>query len=435
MPNADDFDDELEDEFDDDAFGDDEDSGHDFTVGEFIDQLNFAIDEAFPAGIWITGEIEGFKPPKPHYYFDLIEKDADGKSVKLGASIWGGVANKLMPKLRNAGVEIKNGVKVRVHGRVDYYGPFGKISIKIDDIDPNFTVGEVRAEREALLRKLKEEGAFEVNKELEVPLVPLRVGIVTSFGSAAWHDMLATFEASEIGFHIAVCNVLVQGDQCPKEVAAGIRVLQKRDDIDVIVVARGGGAKGDLAGFDQEIVARAIVNATKPVFVAVGHEIDTSVADFVANASFKTPTACAEYIVGLVQGFIDEVDESASGIVDIVAHILERGEEQISALGTHIRNRATINVNNADSRLKLVSQGIKNASKSTVSHTDTRLHGLEAQLRLLNPVNTMKRGWSITRDANGKVVSDIASVKPGTKLTTQVVDGTIESTVDSASKI
>ena len=442
MP-ADDIDHELEDGFDDDDFDsdefeddleDDESGADDYTVSEFIDQLNFSIDEAFPSGVWITGEIEGFRPPKPHYYFDLIEKGDDGKSVKLGASIWGGVAQKILPKLRNAGVEFKNGIKVRVHGRLDYYGPFGKISLKVDDIDPNFTIGEVQAEREALLRKLKEEGAFEVNRQLEVPLVPLRIGIVTSFGSAAWHDILSTLEASEIGFHIAVCNALVQGERCPQEVASAIRTLQKRADIDVIVVARGGGAKGDLAGFDDELVARAIVNATKPVFVAVGHEIDTSVADYVAHTRFKTPTACAEHIVSLVQGFIDEVEESASAIVDIVANILERGEEQLASLGTHIRNLATINLNQADNRLKLVSQGIRNASNLTVVHADTQLSGFEAQLRLLDPVNTMKRGWSITRGEDGKVITDVASAKPGTKLTTQVVDGTIESTVDSAKK-
>ena len=428
---------DFEDVFEDDDFDDDFTDGsaaNEYTVSEFIDELNLAIDEAFPGGVWITGEIEGFKTPQPHYYFDLIEKKDGGKSVKLAASIWGGVANKLMPKLRNAGVEFKNGIKVRVHGRLDYYGPFGKISLKVDDIDPNFTIGEVQAEREALLRKLKEEGAFEVNKEHEVPLVPLRIGVVTGNESAAWHDMLATFKASEIGFHISVCNVLVQGDRCPDEVVAGIKTLDSRDDIDVIVVARGGGSKGDLAGFDSEMVARAIVAASRPVFVAVGHEIDTSVADFVAHTSFKTPTACAEHLVGTVQGFIDDVDEHASEIADIVLHILERGEERLASLSTHIRNRAVISANEAAGKLALVSQRIAGASANKFTHSLTVLDGYEARLRLLDPVNTMKRGWSITRGADGKVLSDISKIKPGEKITTEVVGGAIESTVDAVNK-
>jgi exodeoxyribonuclease VII large subunit len=166
MASADaEFDDEFDDELDDDVFDDSESESNDYTVSEFVDEINFALDDAFSGGVWVTGEIEGFKTPKPHYYFDLIEKGDNGNSVKLPASMWGGVANKLMPKLRNAGVEFKNGIKVRVHGRVDYYGPFGKLSLKVDDIDPNFTIGEVQAERDALLRKLKEEGAFAVNKE------------------------------------------------------------------------------------------------------------------------------------------------------------------------------------------------------------------------------------------------------------------------------
>ncbi len=433
-----DFDDELNDEFDDelddDQIDDSESESNDYTVSEFVDEINFALDDAFSSGVWVTGEIEGFKTPKPHYYFDLIEKGDNGNSVKLPASIWGGVANKLMPKLRNAGVEFKNGIKVRVHGRVDYYGPFGKLSLKVDDIDPNFTIGEVQAEREALLRKLKEEGAFAVNKEHEVPLVPLRIGVVTGNDSAAWHDMLATFKASGIGFHIAVCNALVQGERCPDEVVAGIKTLDKRDDLDVIVVARGGGSKGDLAGFDAEIVARAIVATSRPVFVAVGHEVDTSVADFVAHTSFKTPTACAEHLVNTVQAFIDDVDKTASEIADVVANILDRGLERLAALSTHIRNRAVISANHAEGKLDMLAQRISGSATTTVSHCALKLEGYEARLRLLDPINTMKRGWSITRGADGKVITDLKSVKPGEKITTEVVGGSIDSTIDSVSK-
>ena len=425
------FDDELDHEFDGDEDVESESEGNDYTVSEFVDEINFTLDDAFSGGVWVTGEIEGFKTPKPHYYFDLIEKGDNGNRVNLPASAWGGVANKLMPKLRYAGVEFKNGIKVRVHGRVDYYGPFGKLSLKVDDIDPNFTIGEVQAEREALLRKLKEEGAFTVNKEHEVPLVPLRIGVVTGNDSAAWHDMLATFKASGIGFHIAVCNVLVQGDRCPDEVVAGIKTLDARDDIDLIVVARGGGSKGDLAGFDADSLARALLATARPVFVAVGHEVDTSVADFVAHTSFKTPTACAEHLVGIVQGFLDDVDETASEIADVVANILDRGAERLVALSTHIRNRAVISANQAEGKLEILVQRISASANSSISHSTLKLEGHQARLRLLDPINTMKRGWSITRGADGKVITDLTSVKPGAKITTTVVGGSIDSTIDS----
>jgi exodeoxyribonuclease VII large subunit len=159
-------------------------------------------------------------------------------------------------------------------------------------------------------------------------------------------------------------------------------------------------------------VARAIVAASRPVFVAVGHEVDTSVADFVAHTSFKTPTACAEHLVNMVKAFIDDVDETASEIADVVANILDRGLERLAALSTHIRNRAVISAN----------------------HAEGKLEGYEARLRLLDPINTMKRGWSITRGTDGKVITDLKSVKPGEKITTEVVGGSIDSTIDSVSK-
>ena len=202
----------------------------------------------------------------------------------------------------------------------------------------------------------------------------------------------------------------------------------------MIVVARGGGSKGDLAGFDAEIVARAIVATSRPVFVAVGHEVDTSVADFVAHTSFKTPTACAEHLVNTVQAFIDDVDKTASEIADVVANILDRGLERLAALSTHIRNRAVISANHAEGKLDMLAQRISGSATTTVSHCALKLEGYEARLRLLDPINTMKRGWSITRGADGKVITDLKSVKPGEKITTEVVGGSIDSTIDSVSK-
>ncbi|MFM8529792.1 MAG: exodeoxyribonuclease VII large subunit, partial [Ilumatobacteraceae bacterium] len=274
----------------DDRFDDDTDDGDRpgltpddaYTVSELAAEIKEILGEVYRGGVWLQGEINGLSVKDKNTYFTLSEPTPDGKRVKLDAALWYRDGLNLAAKMKSAGIELKNDLKVRVKVTIDFYAPFGKLSVHVKDIDPRFTLGELALEREALVRRLKDSGAYDRNKGTSLSPVPLRVGVVTSASSAAWADFMEGIEESGIGFQVMLVNVSVQGDLAVGQVSRAIRALSRRDDLDVVVVIRGGGGKDELSTFDAEPIALAIAESRLPVFTGVGHEIDTSVADEVA---------------------------------------------------------------------------------------------------------------------------------------------------------
>jgi exodeoxyribonuclease VII large subunit len=172
------------------------------TVGQFSEVVNQLLSSAFDGGVWIEGEIEGLKKPNPHLYFSLIE-NVDGKKAQANINLFAGNLRAIQTKLRQQGLELKDGLRVRLYGIPDYYAPFGKLSIKAEDIDTQFTVGDVAAKREALLKALLEKGVDKLNKRRPVPLVPLRLGVVSSSQAAGWADAERQLLESGFGFSVS----------------------------------------------------------------------------------------------------------------------------------------------------------------------------------------------------------------------------------------
>jgi exodeoxyribonuclease VII large subunit len=201
----------------------------------------------------------------------------------------------------------------------------------------------------------------------------------------------------------------VQGEDAAPTVVAAMKQAAKRDDIDLIMLVRGGGSKTDLLAFDTEEIATAIGKCAKPVFTGIGHEIDFSIADEVAHRAFKTPTACATGVAEVVNEFVQSTEEAWAQIAATASELLQSAEHELVRSLDRIRRRPM-------DVLNLAAQSLKGASD---------------RLRLLDPVNTMARGWSITRDAQGRTVRSAAQVSAGEQMTTQLSDGTISSTVNS----
>lgn len=378
-----------------------------FTVTQFSAVLNEVMKVSFDGGVWIEGEIEGLKRPNPHAYFTIVEKAEKGKA-QVNVNIWAGPLKGIQAKLRNSGIELKDGLKVRLYGRPDYYAPFGKLSLVATDVDTQFSAGDLAAKREELIRKLLELGVDRVNKRLQVPLVPLRLGIISSSTAAGWADAQQHLIESGIGFSVSFIDVRVQGEQAAPQIISAINAFSRRGDIDIVMVMRGGGSKGDLAAFDDEGIALAISKCSHPVFTGIGHEIDTSIADLVAHTANKTPTACAQAVIALVEEFLGELSYSANRLRQVTENSLVRARSRISLAVERLRTRP----------------------RTALDKQTQRLTMHAASLRLLDPVTTMARGWSITRDGNGNVVRSIDDVKQGDTLVTLVADGSISSTVE-----
>ncbi|MEY3806457.1 MAG: exodeoxyribonuclease large subunit [Actinomycetota bacterium] len=378
-----------------------------FSVGQFATILNRVLKASFDEGVWIEGEIEGFKRPNPHAYFSLVE-NVDGKKVQVSINLFSGPLKNVQAKMRQQGIELKDGLKVRLYGRPEYYGPFGKLNIIVSDIDTQFTVGDIAAQREALLKSLLERGVDKPNKRLPIPMVPLRLGVVSSSQAAGWADAQQTLLESGIGFQIFFVDVRVQGDDAPPQIVAALDTLSRRDDIDLVLLMRGGGSKGDLGAFDDERIAHAIARCAHPVFTGIGHQIDTSIADVIAHTAHKTPTACAKAVIAYVEEFMGNLSWTAGELRRVTERSLERAQTRIGMCVERLKTRPKLILERAQQRIEMN----------------------RTSLRLLDPATVLARGWSITRTATGQIIRTLDDVSVGDTIETTVAGGRFVSTVE-----
>lgn len=423
--------DELDD-FD-DVFADEDIDGpggvRTFSIAELADEINEVLADHFDEGLWVWGEVSGLNFKNPHTYFNLVDVDARGRKVQVSVNLWGTEMRKLRPTLVKSGLELANGLKIRIFGNLDYYGGFGKLSLIMRGIDPNYTLGDIALQREELIRRLKETGAYGRNREVELNPVPLRLGIVGSKGTAGITDFLQQIEESGLGFDIKIANVTVQGDTAPAEVSSAIRAFGRRDDIDVIVVIRGGGSKTDLATFDSELIAMAIADSPLPVFTGIGHQIDVHVADEVAHESHKTPTACAVALIEHVTRFVDDVEGAWSDIASRAGQLLDESGHRLSKVAREIAVHTRTAVERADERLTDRIDRLRRRAPQLLAECSLAVDNLEKRVSLLDPVNVLARGWSITRTVDGRVVRSVEDARVGEALVTTLRDGTVSSTV------
>ena len=381
-----------------------------YSVAELGEAINISLRQGLGAGVWVRGEIQGFNGRGTHAYFRLVD-DTDGVKASIDVAWFAFQRSRLRPVLARAGLELADGLKVRIFGAVDFYAPSGRISLKMSDVDTRHTLGELALGREALIRRLRESGRYDANRSRSLPVVPLTVGVVTSIGSAAWHDFTAEITRSGLGFRLVAVDARVQGDEAPAMVAGAIGHLASRGDVDVVAVIRGGGSKTDLAAFDTEVIADAIATCPLPVFTGIGHEIDVSVADEVAYRSFKTPTAVAVGLIERVRGFVEATE-------DVWSRIAHRARAQLEV---------------ADARLVARRDELARRPVRALDAAERHLGMLETHLRAHDPVRVMARGWSITRSADGRVLTSTDQVNVGDHLTTTLASGTFTSTVEEIS--
>ena len=449
-----------------------------FTVAELADRIKQVLSEAFGGELWVEGEIRNLNRARSgHMYFDLVEPDPDngaGKQAEASVSVALFKFNRArMEDLlrRHGDMAMEDGMKVRIQGELDFWPPRGQLRLRMTGIDPNFTLGELEAERLRLLEKLRDEGLLTKNQAVPFPAAPLRIGLVTSKGSAAHHDFHNELESSGLAWEVVLADTPVQGVDAPPFITAAIRAVG-RAGVDVIAVVRGGGARTDLVAFDSEAVARAIAEAPVPVVTGVGHEIDRTIADEVAHEAQKTPTAAAVFIVTAARLHLEAAEQAWGGVAEWAQRLLGNADGRLTAVSQTTARAAEGHLHRAGSRLEGRASRIRDLAErrtrgetrrvdgcaGTMRHrasaaiTDGRrtleqmksavaaqahrapraaakeLANLEGRARLLDPRAILARGWSITRH-RGKVVRDPASLAVGDELVTTLVEGDLHSTV------
>lgn len=421
-----------------------------YTVGELAEAINSALRRRFEDGVWVRGEIQGWNERNQHAYFRLVEDSGDGKAV-VNVQFFANSRNRLRPLLMKNRLLLADGLKVRIFGHLDFFAPSGQLGLKMSGIDPRFTLGELALQRDDVLRRLTEAGLLDRNRRCGLSVAPLRVGVVTSTSSAAWADFVHEIERSGLAFQLRVIDVHVQGEWAVTEVTQAVRTLGRHPDLDAVVVIRGGGSRSELATFDHEAIATAIAMSPLPVFTGLGHEVDRSVADDVAHSALKTPTACAAALVERVLEFQQRTAFAWHAIGHAAALGLQVAGTDLESLAHGIRHRVIGAVDRSGERLTQRAQRVRVGAGRVVERADVRLTTAEAaigrvatrldpevrhldavaeRLRLLDPVNTMARGWSITRTADGRTVRTSADVQPGDEIITTFATGTARSRVE-----
>jgi exodeoxyribonuclease VII large subunit len=426
------------------------------TVSELGVVIRAALEQAVPFGVWVEGEIQDISRSRNgHVYFELIESSETPGSPPLATIpvvLFRDARDRVNRLLKRHGdpIRMTNGVQIRIQGMVDYYPPTGRLQLRMSAIDPTYTLGVIAAEREALMRKLADAGLLRANARHSLTPVPLRIGVVTSLGSAAHADITTVFERSQHSFTLVEIDTAVQGAGAELRIAAAVRAAGAAE-VDVILVARGGGSKTDLAVFDHEMVATAIADAPVPVFTGIGHDIDRSVADEVAHTAHTTPTAAAQAIVAFVDEWLARLAVLEADVAHHARRAVDRATHRVTSRRQSIARAATTALGRADDRLIQSSARIRRATIRAESSAHTQLdraaarlalasrHGLRAadlrldaaasRTRVLDPGLTLARGWSITRGPDGSVIRSTTDVITGGEVTTTVADGTITSTI------
>jgi exodeoxyribonuclease VII large subunit len=428
--------------------------GDSLSIAEFYARIRHALRSEFTEEVWVSGEIRSIRESRGHHYLELGDhvSDESGKqsSQQLQVVCWSRDWPVVAQALNAAGVDLEVGRVVRVRGKVGVWEGASKLQFTLTALDVEALLGGIAAARRRLLLLLEAEGLLRANSAQLVPLVPLRIGVVTSPGTEAHHDFIGELERSGIAFELQLEATLVQGNEAPARIAAALERLADFEP-DLAVVIRGGGARGDLACFDAEVVARAIATAPFPVWTGIGHTGDRSVADEVAGFSFITPTACGEAIVARVFAYWEEIERRIStagslararleserhGVISARQRLstaaryqLERRARDVELVAARLGTTAGETVQRSRSHLTNESVLLARAGERAVASGETALERRAQVLRAFDPRRQLERGWSLTRLSSGRLLRSAADAGPDDVVITRLADGEITALV------
>lgn len=396
-------------------------SGHSiWSVGELTTYIRemFELDYRLQ-DLEVAGEISNFtRAASGHLYFTLKDGTAQIKCV-----MWRSQAERL--KFRPT-----EGDAVVARGRVSVYDAGGVYQLYAERLSP-VGRGDLAIAFEQLKARLAEEGLFDAAYKQAIPRFPQKIGIVTSVGAAALRDILTVLQRRNPLISVFIAPTLVQGDLAPPQIVRALRWLDDRDDVDIIIIARGGGSIEDLWAFNDERVARAVFAARHPVISGVGHETDFTITDFVADLRAPTPSAAAELAAPDLSSIRPVLVDLDHALTESIMAVIDQGRE---AVRMRVQLLWLLNprrmVDSSRQTVDRLSDRLTRAAQRALDRQGARLAVAQTGLNAFNPEATLARGFAIVRDADGRVVRSVSQAKVDSSLTIQVSDGTFDARVD-----
>lgn len=382
-----------------------------YTLRQLNLMVRDAIEMQMPDEYWVEAELSECRERGGHCYMELIEKEEQTNTpvARASAKCWRQTWQILQPHFeRVTGQPLHTGLKVLLRVYAQYHEAYG-FSWIVTDIDPTYTIGDMARKRQETIRQLKEEGVFDLQRELRIPLFAKRIAVISAAGAAGYGDFCRQLEDNEYGFkfEVTLFPAIMQGEQVELSVISALNKIyeQSPNTYDVVVIIRGGGATADLSGFDTLALAENVAQFPLPIITGIGHDRDESILDMVSNTRVKTPTAAATLLI------------------DNLRQVLERlniAQQRISMAG-HI-------ITDARHRIEMLQQRLSVSIERIITNQKHHLSQLELLLQSYDPQRLLSRGYSITLH-NGHAVRDPQQLKAGDELETRVEKGTIKSIV------
>ncbi len=382
------------------------------SLSDMQQRIKQVLEGALSGSYWITAEINELKTNSAgHCYLELVEKDEAGGTLKAKASatIWAYTFRMLKPYFETTtGRALGAGIRVLVKANVQFHAVYG-LSLSITDIDPAYTVGEVELQRRKTIAQLQADGVFDMNRELELPLLPQRVAVISSEQAAGFRDFMNHLHHNEydFAFHTQLFPSLMQGAGAVQGIIESLSLVNAhRNAFDAVVIIRGGGSVADLACFDDYELAAHVAQFPLPVLTGIGHDKDESVVDMVAHTAFKTPTAVADFLIDCFAGQESRLYDLGNALQQNVRYALQAATNKL----VDITNRRNM------------------AMRMCFQQANFRLQLLEKEIHHKNPYTILARGYAVVSH-NGQAIRDAAEVKAGDELQVTLYSGRIAAEV------
>ena len=379
---------------------------------EFQSRLKRGIESLFPNRLWVRAEVSAVKVRNGHCYLELSQSDQGGLKAKATAIIWSSKYRIIAPYFESVtSSPLQEGMVVLVEVQANYSQLYG-FSLIINDIDPEYSLGQKELERQRTIERLQSEGLMDLQKRLVLPVLPYDLAVISAPDAAGYRDFIRHLDENPYGFRVnpVLYPALMQGTDCPASVTAALdAVLKSGNRYDAVLIMRGGGSKLDLACFDDYGLAAAIARYPLPVLTGVGHDHDFHVCDMVAHAYVKTPTALADYILDMY----------------------ECEDARLSSYHTRMRLALSSRVSGMENKAARLIDRIRNASAMKISLAESALNVMQARIAAADPRKIMERGYALAVDGEGVVLKNAAGVSAGDKVSVMFADGTIKAHVET----
>jgi exodeoxyribonuclease VII large subunit len=390
------------------------------TVSALTFVLKEVVEASFPH-VWVSGEISNFmRAGSGHVYFTLKDDAAQLKAV-----MWRSAAQRIKFNLRD-------GMEVIVAGAIQVYEARGQHQIVVEQLQPK-GIGPLELAFRQLQQKLAAEGLFDAERKRPIPRFPRRIALITSPTGAAVRDMIQVMTRRWPRADIVVVPVAVQGDLAAGQIAAALGRVHQIPDVDVVICGRGGGSLEDLWAFNEEVVARAIAACRIPVISAVGHEVDVTIADLVADRRALTPSEAAELAVPLETDVLVELNQVRQRLISSLRQQAQRSRLRLDSLaGRRCFTRPLDRIHDASRRLDELESRLHRGVRQTVETARQQVNSLAASLNALSPLSVLGRGYSLTkRVSDGELVRDASQVQVGDQISTLLGSGSIVSQIQA----